>query len=73
MKGPEIVAALRGIMHTTQLNSLSPEDKAAIRSLLDIINLGLFPLSSECLKLFQPLAAVGWQKISETWQKISVG
>ena len=41
-KGPEIVAALRGIVNTTSLNPLSSEDKVAIRSLLDIINLCLF-------------------------------
>ena len=42
MKGPKIVAALRGIVNTTSLNNLAPEDKVAIRSLLDIINLCLF-------------------------------
>ena len=42
MKGPEIVAALRGIVNTTSLNTLSTEDKVAIRTLLDIINLCLF-------------------------------
>jgi len=42
MKGPEIVAALKGIVNTTSLNTLSVEDKVAIRSVLDIINLCLF-------------------------------
>ncbi len=42
MKGLEIVAALKGIVNTTSLNTLSTEDKVAIRSLLDIINLCLF-------------------------------
>ncbi len=42
MKGPKIVAALRGIVNTTALNTLTTEDKVAIRSLLDIINLYLF-------------------------------
>ena len=42
MRGSEVVAALRGIINTTSLNTLSVEDKVAIRSLLDIINLGLF-------------------------------
>ncbi len=42
MQGPEIVAALKGIINTTTLNTLHAEDKAAIRSLLDIINLCLF-------------------------------
>ncbi len=37
MKGLEIVAALKGIVNTTSLNTLSTEDKVAIRSLLDII------------------------------------
>ncbi len=42
MKASEIVAALEGIVNTTSLNTLSTEDKVAIRSLLDIINLCLF-------------------------------
>jgi hypothetical protein len=42
MKGPEIVAALKGIVNTTTLNALTTEDKVVIRSLLDIINLCLF-------------------------------
>ena len=42
MKGPEIVAALKGIVNTTSLNTLPSEDKVAVRSLLDIINLCLF-------------------------------
>ena len=42
MRGSEVVAALRGIVNTTALNTLSTEDKVAIRSLLDIINLCLF-------------------------------
>ena len=42
MQGPQIVAALKGIVNTTSLNTLSTEDKAAIRTLLDIINLCLF-------------------------------
>ena len=42
MRGSEVVAALRGIVNTTSLNTLSIEDKVAIRSLLDIINLCLF-------------------------------
>jgi len=42
MRGPEVVAALRGIINSTTLNTLSTEDKVAIRSLLDIINLCLF-------------------------------
>ncbi len=42
MKGLEVVAALRGKVNSTSLNTLSIEDKVAIRSLLDIINLCLF-------------------------------
>ncbi len=42
MKGSEIVAALKGIVNMTSLNTISTEDKVAIRSLLDIINLCLF-------------------------------
>ncbi len=42
MKGPEIVAALREIINSTSLNTLSTEDKVTVRSLLDIINLCLF-------------------------------
>ena len=42
MKGPEIVAALKGIVNTTSLNTLPSEDKVAVRSLLDIIKLCLF-------------------------------
>ena len=42
MRGLEVVVALRGIVNTTSLNTLSTEDKVAIRSLLDIINLCLF-------------------------------
>jgi len=47
MTGPEAVAlaALRGIINTTLLNTPTPvtiEYEVAIQSLLDIINLGLF-------------------------------
>jgi len=42
MQGPQIVAALKGIVNTTSLNTLYTEDKVAIRTLLDIINLCLF-------------------------------
>ncbi len=42
MKGPEVVAALKGIVYTTALNILPSEDKVATWSLLDIINLCLF-------------------------------
>ncbi len=42
MRGSEVVAALRGIVNTTSLNTLSTEDKVAICNLLDIINLCLF-------------------------------
>ncbi len=42
MKGPEIVAALKGIVNTTTLRELSSKDKADIRRLLEIINLCLF-------------------------------
>ncbi len=42
MKGSEIVAALKGIVSTTTLNTLSPEDKADVRRLLEIITLCLF-------------------------------
>ncbi|DBA81633.1 TPA: hypothetical protein ACH3X1_007388 [Trebouxia sp. C0004] len=42
MKGLEIAAALKGIMNTTSLDTVSVEDKMAIRSLLDIMNLCLF-------------------------------
>ena len=42
MQEPQIVAALKGIMNTTCLNTLSSQDKEAIRTLLDIINLRLF-------------------------------
>ena len=38
MKGLEIVAALKGIVNTTTLNTLDPKDKADIRRLLEIIN-----------------------------------
>ncbi len=42
MKGPEIVAALRGIINSTSLNTLPPQDKAEIRRLLGIKNLCLY-------------------------------
>ncbi len=42
MLGPQVVASLKGIINTTSLNTLDPEYKAAVRSLLDIINLCLF-------------------------------
>ncbi len=42
MKGPEIVAALRGIVNTTTLCDLTTEDKVAIRRILQIIDLCLF-------------------------------
>ena len=42
MKKLEVVAAQKGIVNITSLNTLSTEDKVAIRSLLDIINLCLF-------------------------------
>ena len=41
MKGPEIVAALNGVINTTCLKDLTLEDKAMIRSLLRLINLCL--------------------------------
>ena len=41
MKGPEIVAALKGIVNNTSLNTLDPEDKDAIRKVLRLINLCL--------------------------------
>ena len=41
MKGPKIVAAAKGIVNMTVLNNLSPQDKADIRRLLEIINLCL--------------------------------
>ena len=41
MKGPEIVAALRGMINTTTLNTLEPKDKADIRRVIEIINLCL--------------------------------
>ncbi len=37
MRGPEIVAALKGIVNTTSLNTLTSEDKVQIRRMLDII------------------------------------
>lgn len=42
MKGLEIVASLKGIVNTTSFNTLSRQDKVAIRSLLDILNQCLF-------------------------------
>ncbi len=42
MKGPEIVATLRGIINSISLNTLTPQDKAEIRMLLEIINLCLY-------------------------------
>ncbi len=42
MQGSQIFAALKEIENTTSLNTLEPEDKVAIRKLLDIINLCLF-------------------------------
>ena len=42
MRGPEIVAALKGIVNTTTLNTLDTKDKADIRRLLEIINLCMF-------------------------------
>lgn len=39
MKGPEIVAALRGIINTTSLMQLSTEDKTEIKHLLDLQSL----------------------------------
>jgi len=50
MKGPEIVAALNGIINTTCLKDLAAEDKAVIRSLLRLINLCL------CYQAYQPNA-----------------
>ena len=45
MKGPEIVAALKGIVNTTVLNALSPEDKADIRRLLEIKQYAAFAMA----------------------------
>ncbi len=42
MKLLEIVAALKGIVNTTSLNTLSVDDKVVICSLPDIINICLF-------------------------------
>ncbi len=42
MKGSEVVAALKGIVNTTTLNTLDCQDKADIRRLLEIINLCLY-------------------------------
>jgi hypothetical protein len=42
MKGFEIVAALKGIVNATSLNTLTPQDKAEIRRLVEIINLCLY-------------------------------
>ena len=42
MKGPEIIAALKGIVNTTTLNTLTAQDKTDIRRLLEIINLCLY-------------------------------
>ena len=47
MKGPEVVAALKGIVNTTTLNTLDPEYKAIIRRLLEIINLCLFSSTND--------------------------
>ncbi len=41
MQGSQIVEALKGIVNTTSLNTLDPEDKVAIRQFLDIIGLCL--------------------------------
>ena len=41
MRGPDIVAALKGIVNTTTLNTLEPQDKADIRKLLELINFSL--------------------------------
>ena len=45
MKGPEVVVALRGIVITTALNTLSTED--TVRTLLDINNMCLFTQTSQ--------------------------
>ncbi len=42
MKGPEIVAALRGIVSTTTLNALHPEDKEQVLRLLELIKLCIY-------------------------------
>ncbi len=44
MKGFEMVAALKGIVNRTSLNTLTPQDKAKIRRLLEIIILYLYSL-----------------------------
>lgn len=41
MKGFEMVAALKGIVNRMSLNTLTPQDKAKIRRLLEIIILYL--------------------------------
>lgn len=42
MTGPEIVAALRGIVNSMSLITLIPQDKAEIRRLLEIMNICLY-------------------------------
>ena len=42
MKGPQIVAALKGIVNSTSLKTLDPQGKADIRRLLEIMNLCLY-------------------------------
>ena len=44
MKGFETVAALKGIVNRMSLNTLTPQDKAKIRRLLEIIILYLYSL-----------------------------
>ena len=42
MKGPEIVAALRGIINTTTLITLEPKDKEDILRILELIKLCIY-------------------------------
>ncbi len=39
MQGPQIVAALKGIINTTSLRQLSTEEKIEIKHLLDLIQI----------------------------------
>ncbi len=49
MKGPEVVAALRGILNTTSLNTLTPEDIQLSSKVCDHSNASLIPVHPCCI------------------------
>lgn len=76
MKGSKVVAALKGIVETTARSTLSTEDKLAVRTLLDIINLCLFTPTYQVPNII-PTSSYGWivsdlRDISEDLYRIAI-